>query len=97
MTFFDKGKRMVTITINKNQYQAQEDELLLHALMRLQIDIPHLCSEKMFETYGGCQLCLVDVVTCGKTTMTPACTIRIKNGLEILTDTPRLYITEIIS
>lgn len=81
---------MVTITINKNQYLAEEDEILLLTLMRYNIDVPHLCYEKSLKPYGSCRLCMVDVVTCGKTTMTPACTIKVHNGLEILTDTPQI-------
>jgi len=83
-------KRMVTITINRNQYLAEEGEIFLLTAMRLNIDIPHLCYEKALEPYGACRLCMVDVVTCGKTTMTPACTIKVHNGLEILTDTPEI-------
>jgi bidirectional [NiFe] hydrogenase diaphorase subunit len=81
-------REMVTITINKNQYRAMEGEIFLLVAMREKIDIPHLCYEKALEPYGACRLCMVEVVTCGKTEMTPACTIRVHNGLEILTDTP---------
>lgn len=90
MSLYDNGEQMVTITINKNQYLAEEGEVLLLTLMRLNIDVPHLCYEKALEPYGACRLCMVDIVTCGKTEMTPACTIKVKNGLEILTDTPEI-------
>ncbi len=83
-------KRMVTITINKNQYQAEEGENLLLVALRLKIDIPHLCYEKSLDSYGSCRLCMVEVVTCKKTEMTPACTVKVYNGLEILTDTPEI-------
>lgn len=83
-------RRMVTVIINKNQYMAEEGEILLLTAMRLHIDIPHLCYEKALEPYGACRLCMVDVVSCGKTEMTPACTIRVREGLEILTDTPEI-------
>lgn len=82
--------KTVTITINKNQYLAKEGEIFLLVAMRKNIDIPHLCYEKALEPYGACRLCMVEVVTCGKTEMTPACTIRVHNGLEILTDTPEI-------
>ncbi|PWR76327.1 2Fe-2S iron-sulfur cluster-binding protein [Methanospirillum stamsii] len=90
MSLLGNGKRMVTVTINKNQYLAEEGEIFLLTANRLGIDIPHLCYEKALEPYGACRLCMVDVVTCGKTDMTPACTIRVQNGLEILTDTPQI-------
>lgn len=81
-------RKRVTITINKNQYLAIEGEIFLETAIREHIDIPHLCYEKSLEPYGACRLCMVEIVTCGKTEMTPACTIRVHNGLEILTDTP---------
>jgi len=83
---------MVTITINKNQYRATEGEILLPVLVREKIDIPHLCYEPSLSPYGACRLCMVEIVTCGKTEMTTACTVRVKNGLEILTDTPDVIV-----
>ncbi|MDD1729390.1 MAG: 2Fe-2S iron-sulfur cluster-binding protein [Methanospirillum sp.] len=80
--------RWVTITINKNQYQAMEGEIFLSAAMREGIEIPHLCFEEESWLHGDCRLCMVDVVTCGKTEMTTACTLRVYNGLEVLTDMP---------
>jgi NADH dehydrogenase/NADH:ubiquinone oxidoreductase subunit G len=90
MSLVGSMNRMVTITINKTQYLAEEGEIFLLTAMRLNIDIPHLCYEKALEPYGACRLCMVDVVTGGKTTMTPACTIKVHNDLEILTDTPEI-------
>ena len=83
-------RSMVTITINKNQYLAIDGEIILETAIRNHIDIPHLCYEKALEPYGACRLCMVEIVTCGKTEMAPACTIRVHNGLEILTDTPEI-------
>lgn len=77
----------VTITINKNQYRAIEGEIFLSVAIREGIDIPHLCF--MEESWPvDCRLCMVEVVTCGKTEMATACTLRVYNGLEILTDMP---------
>ncbi|MBN1165826.1 MAG: (2Fe-2S)-binding protein [Methanospirillaceae archaeon] len=84
----DTTGHTVTITINKNQYQAVEGEILLEVARREKIDIPHLCYESSLSPYGACRLCMVEVVTCGKTEMTTACTVRVHRGLEILTDTP---------
>ncbi len=84
----DTTGNTVTITINKNQYQAVLGEILLDVARREKIDIPHLCYEPSLSPYGACRLCMVEIVTCGKTEMTTACTVRVKNGLEILTDTP---------
>jgi NADH dehydrogenase/NADH:ubiquinone oxidoreductase subunit G len=82
--------RMVTVTINKSQYRAEEGETMLSVAVRNGIDIPHLCFEEALEPYGACRLCMVDHVTCGKRTMMTACTMRAREGLEILTDTPEI-------
>lgn len=83
----DHQKKMVTVTINKCQYQAEERETLLSVAIREKIDIPHLCYEESLGPYGACRLCMVDLITCGKQEMTTACTLRAKEGLEIMTDT----------
>ncbi len=67
-----------------------EGEILLLVAIREKIDIPHLCYEESLDPYGACRLCMVEVVTCGKTEMTTACTLRVYNGLEVLTDTPEI-------
>ena len=84
----DHQKKIVTVTINKNQYQAEEGETLLSVAIREKIDIPHLCYEESLDPYGACRLCMVDLVTCSTQEMTTACTLRAKEGLEIMTDTP---------
>jgi bidirectional [NiFe] hydrogenase diaphorase subunit len=85
-----EGPKMVTVTINKSQYRAEEGETMLSVAMRNGIDIPHLCYEESLDPYGACRLCMVDHVTCGKRTMMTACTMRAKDGLEIMTDTPEI-------
>ena len=84
----EEQKKMVTVTINKSQYQAEEGEPLLSVAIREKIDIPHLCYEESLDPYGACRLCMVDLLTCSKQEMTTACTLRAQDGLEILTDTP---------
>jgi len=82
---------MVTVTINKSQYRAEEGETMLSVAMRNKIDIPYLCYEESLDPYGACRLCMVDLVTCGKRTMMTACTLRATEGLEIMTDTPEIF------
>lgn len=80
----------ITVTINKSQYTAQEGECMLPVCLRSGVAIPHLCTEGSPYPQGTCNLCMVEVVTCGKRTMVPACTLIVQNGLEILTDTPEI-------
>ena len=92
----DVPRQPVTVTINGTEYLAQEGEILLDVAIRNKIEIPHLCYEASLSPYGACRLCMVEVQekgkngTKGKPVMTTSCTIRAKEGLEIVTDTPEI-------
>jgi bidirectional [NiFe] hydrogenase diaphorase subunit len=83
-------KKQVTVSINGNTYRADEGENLLVIAEREKIPIPHLCFEPSLDPYGACRLCMVGLVHRGKTSMATACTLRAKDGLTILTDTPEI-------
>lgn len=80
----------VTVSINGKACRAEEGEILLAVAEREKIPIPHLCFEPSLDPYGACRLCMVGVVHHGKTSMDTACTLRAKDGLTILTDTPEI-------
>ena len=52
---------MVTMTINGKRVQAQEGEMLLAVLRRLQIEVPALCHHEAVEPFGACRLCTVEI------------------------------------
>lgn len=84
----DALPEQVTVTINGNDYPAEDGEILLGVAIREKIDIPHLCYEASLSPYGACRLCMVEVRENGQTEMTTSCTLRAKEGLEVVTETP---------
>ena len=88
--------KQVSVTINGTAYPAEEGEILLAVALRNKIEIPHLCYEASLSPYGACRLCMIEVREKGKkgkpdsTEMVTSCTLRAKDGLEVLTDTPEI-------
>ena len=70
---------MVTITINGIPVQAQEGANVLTCALDNGIYIPHLCHHKDLSPLGSCRLCIVEVE--GQPGVTPACTLKAKEGL----------------
>jgi len=79
----------VTITINGRQVDVPPGTTVLNAARQAGIDIPTLCHFPSLIPIGACRLCLVEVK--GQRNPQPACTFPVTQGMEVQTDTPRLY------
>jgi bidirectional [NiFe] hydrogenase diaphorase subunit len=77
-----------TLTIDGQLASARDDETVLHAARGLGIRIPTLCFLEGLSPHGGCRLCLVEVG--GSHRLQPACVTKVDEGMQVLTDTPRL-------
>ena len=77
-----------TLTIDGKLVSAREDETLLDAAREAGISIPTLCHLDGLSEAGACRLCLVEVSGSGK--LQPACVTRVREGMEVQTDTERL-------
>jgi bidirectional [NiFe] hydrogenase diaphorase subunit len=53
------------------------------------IDIPTLCEIEGLTPYGGCRLCIVEIS--GTSKLFPACTTPAAHGMEVTTQSPKLY------
>ncbi|MDH4029044.1 MAG: 2Fe-2S iron-sulfur cluster-binding protein, partial [Nitrospirota bacterium] len=74
----------VKITINGREVFCDWDETILDAARRAGVRIPTLCYDERLEPYGGCRLCIVKVKDVHKPQ--PACTTRVKNGMDVCTE-----------
>lgn len=84
-------KNQIKLKINGKEYTANEGESLLTVATREGIDIPGLCFHEAFEPYGACRLCLVEVLAGPfQTGLTTSCTLKVAEGLEVLTDTEEI-------
>ena len=79
---------MVKLKINGQEITGAPGSTVLEAAQAHGIRIPNLCAFKGLTPLGGCRLCLVEVK--GKRGYLPACTTAIEEGLEVITETPRL-------
>src|SRR5487761_2482896 len=77
-----------TLSIDGKQITAEDGETVLHAATEAGIKIPSLCHLEGVYDIGACRLCLVEVKTTHK--LLPACTLKVAEGMEVLTDTERL-------
>jgi predicted molibdopterin-dependent oxidoreductase YjgC len=73
------------ITINGKKALCGKDETILDAAKKAGVRIPTLCYDERLEPYGGCRLCIVKVKDVHKPL--PACTTRVKDGMEVFTET----------
>ncbi len=77
---------MVTIEINGTNFDVEEGKTVLEVAKENNIEIPTLCYNKALTTYGACRLCLVEILKDGWSKITASCTLPVKEGMRVLTD-----------
>jgi predicted molibdopterin-dependent oxidoreductase YjgC len=75
---------MVELTVDGRRIEANDGELLVHALARHGIFVPTLCHDAKLDPYGGCRVCVVDVE--GAPRPLPACATRVSEGMAVSTN-----------
>jgi bidirectional [NiFe] hydrogenase diaphorase subunit len=78
----------VTLTIDEKLVSAHDEDTVLLAARDAGIDIPTLCYLDGLSAHGGCRLCLVEIA--GSDRLQPACFMKVREGMVISTNTPRL-------
>lgn len=76
------------IKINNNEYKFNEDLTILEACQRVNIQIPTLCFLKEMNEVASCRICVVEIV--GDKKLVPACSTKIRDNLEILTNSKKV-------
>ena len=80
-------KMNVKILLDGRELEVKEDQTVLQAAKEHGIRIPHLCSHPALKPSGACKLCGVEVVSPGgKPTVVLSCILKVKENLEIRTD-----------
>lgn len=77
-----------TLTINGEQYSAQDGETILDVARQHRIPIPTLCHLEGLSTVGACRLCVVQIE--GSLKLQPACTTKVEEGMVIQTSNTKL-------
>ncbi len=78
----------MNITFNGKPIEVQENQTVLHAARDNGIYIPTLCDSPHLPPYGACRLCLVEVK--GQRGYVPSCSTIVRDGMEVVSDTPKL-------
>lgn len=76
------------ITIDGRPLTLDRPVSILEAARLAGVDIPTLCWHPRVSVLGACRLCMIEVV--GMNRLLAACTTRVADKMEILTDTPAL-------
>jgi bidirectional [NiFe] hydrogenase diaphorase subunit len=80
--------RVVTLKINDQDVSGREDETILELARENGIFIPTLCHLEGLSDVGACRLCLVEIK--GVPKLMPACVARLRESMEVYTDSERL-------
>jgi bidirectional [NiFe] hydrogenase diaphorase subunit len=77
-----------TLTIDGKLISAEESATVLQAAEEAGVKIPTLCHLEGVYDVGACRLCLVEIA--GVPKLMSACTTRVREGMEVITDSERL-------
>lgn len=78
----------IKLMINGTEVEAEPGEFIFDVAKRYGYSIPHLCYDERLERIGACRLCIVELKGTGK--LISSCSTPVKEGMEILTHTPRV-------
>lgn len=81
---------MVLVTIDSKEYEAAPDETVLEVCKKNNIFIPTLCHHPSITPYSSCRLCIVEVTQKGWTKLTASCSLPVKEGMVIATNSTRV-------
>lgn len=79
---------MVNITINGRPFKVEQGLTILEAASQAGFKIPTLCFLKGINEIGACRVCVVELK--GKDTLVASCNTRVEEGMEILTNSPKV-------
>jgi bidirectional [NiFe] hydrogenase diaphorase subunit len=83
-------RKVVTLTINGRQIQAEEGATILEVAEQNNIYIPSLCAHEATTPYGACRLCLVEVVKNGRERLVASCLYPVEEGIVVTTNSERI-------
>lgn len=80
--------RVKTFTINDISVIGKSNQTILEVAKEHNIEIPTLCYLEGLSCIGSCRMCLVQVK--GSDKLIPACTSKIKEGMEVITNSSKI-------
>ena len=80
---------MISVTIDGKKTEVEAETTLMEAAKQVGVFIPNLCHSELFEPYGVCRVCSVEVVQNGRSKIVTACNYPIRHELEVITNSDR--------
>lgn len=80
--------RVKTFKIDGIDVTGQSNQTILEVAKDHGIEIPTLCYLEGLTCVGSCRMCIVEVK--GSKELTPSCTAKIKEGMEVITTSPKI-------
>jgi heterodisulfide reductase subunit A len=81
---------MVNLIVDDQKVEIDAGKTILEAAKKYNIEIPTLCYHPALAPYGACQLCLVEIVDSGKSTLRTSCNYLVREGLQVRTNSPQV-------
>jgi len=81
---------MPKMTIDGIDFKAPDGWTILDVAKFLGLDIPTICYDEGFSTWGGCRMCIVEIGTGDRTKLVTSCTYPVEEGLVVRTSTQRV-------
>jgi heterodisulfide reductase subunit A2 len=82
--------KTIRLKMNGIEVEAEDRTPLLQIAQKLGVRIPTLCHHPILEPYGVCRICTVEVSIRNRVRMVTACNYPATDGIEVLTDSPRV-------
>ncbi len=80
---------MIKLTIDDIPVEVEKGKTILEAAQSVGIRIPTLCHDRRLTPFGACRLCVVQEK--GKSELLPSCFTPAKNGMEMITQSPKIF------
>jgi predicted molibdopterin-dependent oxidoreductase YjgC len=78
----------VRLTVDGNDVEVPDGVTLLRAITHAGISTPTLCYDPVMRPVNVCRVCVVELK--GARALVPACSRAVENGMDVLTDSPRV-------
>ncbi|MDP2953454.1 MAG: 2Fe-2S iron-sulfur cluster-binding protein, partial [Chloroflexota bacterium] len=84
------SSEIVTLNMDGREVSAPAGTTLLQVARRNGIPIPTLCYHEAVSAYGGCRLCLVELVRDSRSKLVVSCLYEVEPGLVVKTNSERV-------
>ncbi|MCD4784670.1 MAG: (2Fe-2S)-binding protein [Candidatus Eremiobacteraeota bacterium] len=84
---------LVSLTIDRQKVRVEKGMTILEAARWMGIKIPTLCYHEGLTPWGGCRLCVVEVIKRGRSKLEASCTYPVAEGIQVKTNSEKVQKT----